>query len=92
MKKITRIATIITLTSTGLSVFALPTITVIHKAVPYQNQAGYLEIRVGAFKPCTFISSKPVKAGSVFSVNLNDIAKYKQLGKNCTQQQIQSKV
>ena len=91
MKKITFTVTMITLITTA-SAFALPIITVTNQAAPFQNQTGYLQITVSAFSPCTFTSTTPIKVGSNYSVDFNDVTKYQQFGSHCTQKNINDKL
>src|SRR5690242_9288643 len=72
----------------SVGAFALPTITVIHKAPAYQNRTGYLKVQIGAFRMCIFQDNTPIKAGSTFVINLNDIAKYTQIGTDCSQKKL----
>lgn len=87
MKITTCIISVVAATGISLSAFALPTITVIHKAAPYEK-TGYLSVKIGAFRICNFQDNAPIQAGSKFVIDLNDIAKYTQVGTDCTQKKI----
>lgn len=74
-------------------VFADTNIIAIHNARPLSNN-GYLVIQLmdlgGNGKICGFISDNPVKKGSIFSVNLNNISLYKKYLRNCTQEDVKT--
>lgn len=92
MKCIIRLCVKFSLLITSLA-FGDSNLVAIHNATPLPGE-GYLVIQLmdiaGGGKICGFMSTTPVKKGSSFSVNLNNINQYKKYLKNCSQEDVKT--